>query len=141
LLRAIGTADRIAAFVAQAAGDGAAAEAAGANELDRLADAGVAANLGAGLADLVVMPRRFDEAPAFPDVVAHRFFDVDVLAGLHCPDRGERMPVVRRGDSDGVDFLVVHDAAQVLHDGRGGAALSLGRTRDGAGGDGGIDIA
>src|SRR5262249_24040158 len=59
-------------------------------------------------------PSRFDDAPALGDVVADRLLDVDVLAVLHGPDGREGVPVVRRGDGDDVDGLVVHDPAQVL---------------------------
>ena len=40
---------------------------------------------------------------AFRHVVAHRFLDVHVLAGLAGPDRRQRMPVVRDREEDGVD--------------------------------------
>ena len=60
---------------------------------------GIAAALRAGLADPVVLAGRLDDAPAFADVVADRLFDVDVLAGLHGPDGGQGVPVVRRGDA------------------------------------------
>src|SRR5207248_6277536 len=73
-----------------------------------------AAALRAGLADAVVLAGRLDNAPALADVVADGLFDVDVLAGLHGPDRGQRVPVVGRGDADDVDGLVVEDAAQVF---------------------------
>jgi hypothetical protein len=37
-----------------------------------------------------------------------------MLAGLQRPDGGERVPVVRRRDDNGVDVLVVEDPAQIL---------------------------
>ena len=40
--------------------------------------------------------------------------DVDILARLHGPDAGQRMPVVRRGDADGVDVLRLQQLADVL---------------------------
>ena len=49
---------------------------------------------------LLVPAGDFDHAPAFADVVADRLFDIDVLAGLHGPDGGQGVPVVRRGDAD-----------------------------------------
>ena len=52
--------------------------------------------------------------PALEDVVADRLLDVDVLARLAGPDRRQRVPVVRRGDRDGVDLVVVEDPAEVL---------------------------
>ena len=42
--------------------------------------------------------------------------DVDVLAGLQRPDGGERVPVVRRRDHDGVDVLVVEHPPQILNE-------------------------
>ena len=50
---------------------------------------------------------------AFPDVVRDGLFDVNVLAGLHRPDRGQRVPVVGGGDRDRVDLFVFEDAAHV----------------------------
>src|SRR5436309_11266272 len=46
-------------------------------------------------------------------VVRHRLLDVNVLAGLAGPDRGQRVPMVGRGDADDVDLLVLEDPAQV----------------------------
>src|SRR5262249_28517324 len=93
-------ADRRPELVAQAAGEVDLAELAGVQEVDRLAHAGRAAALGAGLADLVVLAGRLDDAPALADVVADRLLDVDVLAVLDGPDGGQRVPVVGRGDAD-----------------------------------------
>src|SRR5262249_49417263 len=90
------------------------AELAGQDELDGLPHAGVAAALGAGLANAVEFAGELDDAPALADVVADGFFDVHVLAGLEGPDGGEGVPVVGRGDADDVDGLVVHDPAEVL---------------------------
>ncbi len=42
------------------------------------------------------------------------FFNVDVLARLAGPYSDKSMPVVRGGGSDGVDFLVLEDAAKVI---------------------------
>ena len=50
---------------------------------------------------------------AFPDVVRYRLLDVDVLAGLHRPDRGQRVPVVGGGDGDRVDLLVVENTRRM----------------------------
>ena len=51
--------------------------------------------------------------PAFPDVVRDGLLDVDVLAGLAGPDGVEGVPVVGRGDGDGVDVLVLQQLADV----------------------------
>ena len=55
-----------------------------------------------------------DGAAAFANVVAHRLFDVDILAGLHGPDGGQRMPMVGSRDDDEVDGFVVEDGPQIL---------------------------
>ena len=74
----------------------------------------VAALLRPVLDDPLVLPRRFDRLAAFEDVVTARFFDVDVLARLAGPDRHQRVPVVRRGDGDGIEALVLQRLADVL---------------------------
>ena len=51
---------------------------------------------------------------AFPHRVGRRLLDVHVLAGLHRPDGGERVPVIGDRDDDRVDVLVVERAAEVL---------------------------
>ena len=68
----------------------------------------------------------FHDAAAFADVVADRLFDVNVFAGLHGPDGGERVPVVGRGDGNRVDILVIDDFADVLFIPGSGALLLLG---------------
>ena len=88
------------------------------NELDRIAHRRPAAIHRADLHDLVVPRRRLDHLAAFPHRVRRGLLDVDVLAGLERPDGGERVPVVRRGDDDGVDVLVVEHAPQILHEPR-----------------------
>ena len=74
----------------------------------------VGAALGAVLDDPVVLAGGLDGDPALVDVVAARLLDVDVLAGLAGPDGHQRVPVVGRGDRDGVEVLVVEHAADVL---------------------------
>ena len=74
----------------------------------------VHAALGAGLDDPVVLPRRVDGLPSLGNVVADRLLDVNILARLAGPDGRERVPVVGRGDRDGVDLGVVEDPAEVL---------------------------
>ena len=70
--------------------------------------------LHAGLADPLVALGGLNVAAAFADIVAHRLFDIHILAGLHGPDRGQRMPMVRRGNRDEVDRLVVEHGPQIL---------------------------
>src|SRR5690606_22646496 len=50
--------------------------------------------LRAALADAVVLAGSLHHAAAFHDVVADRLFDIHIFAGLHGPDRGQRVPVV-----------------------------------------------
>jgi hypothetical protein len=111
-------ADRRTRLEAEAARHVELADAAVLDELDRLPHRRPAAVHRSDLDDPVVPVRRVHHLAAFPDGVRRRLLDVDVLAGLHRPDAGERVPVVRRRDDDGGDVLVVHDAPEVLHEGR-----------------------
>src|SRR5262245_2227282 len=54
----------------------------------------------------VVFTRGGDELPAFPITMRAGLFDINVLARLAGPDAHQRVPVVRRGDRDGVNRLV-----------------------------------
>ena len=119
--------DRPARLVAKPLGHVNLPELARAEERHRVLDSLVAAALRAGLDDAVVLPGGLDHPPAFAHVVADRLLDVDVLAGLACPDRRQRVPVVGGGDRDGVDRLVVEHAPDVLHDGRRGPVALLDR--------------
>src|SRR5439155_489510 len=81
--------------------------------------------LRAGLTNAAGLTSYLHDAPALTDVVADRFFDVDVLAGLHGPDGGQGMPVVAGRDEDRVDGVIVDNAPQILQGGRP-VALVLG---------------
>jgi hypothetical protein len=65
--------------------------------------------------------------------VAARLLDVDVLAGRTRQDGGGGMPVIRRGDVDGIDAVIVEDAAQIADSLRG-----LANAIDPADGGGGL---
>ena len=54
-----------------------------------------------------------DDPPALGDVMGQRLLAVDVLPGPGREDAGHRVPVVRRGDHDGVDALVLQQLAEV----------------------------
>ena len=110
---AVDLADARARLVAEALDPLDRAEVALADVVEGLVPAPVAAALGAVLDDALVLVRGLDALAAFPDLVADRLFDVDVLAGLAGPDGDERVPVVGRGGGDGVDFLVVEELADV----------------------------
>ena len=59
------------------------------------------------LDDPIVLARGLDALAALEDVVAARFFHIDVFSRLAGPNRHERMPMVWRGDADGVDLVVL----------------------------------
>ena len=48
------------------------------------------------------------------DVVTGRFFAVDVFARLHRPDRRQGVPVVGRGDGNGLDVGIGESLAHIL---------------------------
>ena len=81
------------------------ADASVANQLAGQPVAIVGALLAAGLEDAVVFSGRLDHRLAFLDGQRQRFFAVDVTAGLHRGDRGQRVPVVDRADRDGVQVF------------------------------------
>src|SRR5690606_17563796 len=64
--------------------------------------------------DLPVLAGRLEQLGPFPHVVAARLFAVHVLAGLAGPDPQQRMPVIRRGDGDRVDLLVLDELPRIL---------------------------
>src|SRR5262249_52284648 len=111
-------------LVADAAGQLDLAELAGVEEGHGLAHARAGAALGPGLANAAGLAGRLDDPAALAHVVTDRLLDVDVLAGLEGPDGRQGVPVVRSGDRDDVDGLVVHDLAQVL-DELGGLSLGF----------------
>src|SRR5205085_1376996 len=94
--------DRVAPLVAQPAADANLADLARLHVLHELPHAGIAAALRPRLTDSLVFAGRFDRAAAFAHVVAHRLLAVNIFAGLHGPDRGQRMPMVRRRDGDDI---------------------------------------
>ena len=67
------------------------------------------------LDDAVVLPSGLDEPAAFEHGMAARFFNVHVLARLTGPNRQQRVPMVRRGNRNRVEALVVERLAEVLH--------------------------
>ena len=80
------------------------------------APARVGGGLNADGEDLLGPLDRLGDLAGLVDRVGHRLFAVDVLAGLHRVDRHLGVPVVGRGDQDGVDILAVEDLAIVLGD-------------------------
>lgn len=116
-------ADAPAGFAAVAFGDEEFAVFAAVNGGDLLGPAAAGAALGAVLDDAVVFAGGFNALAAFEDVVAAGFLDVDVFAGLASPDGDEGMPVVGRGDGDGVDVVVFQELADVVVDGDFGGVV------------------
>ena len=88
-LGAGGLADARAAFVAKAASEDDFTEVTILKPLTGLLDAGVGADLDAGLDDAVIFAGGLDELATFPDVVGDGFLDVNIFAGLDGPDGGE----------------------------------------------------
>src|SRR5581483_4600231 len=113
-------ADAAARLVAEAACQEDLADLAGVDILDGLPRAFRGANLRSGLADAPVLARRLDHATPFENVVADRLLDVDIFARLHRPDRGQRVPVVRRSDRDDIYVCIFEQAAYVLYSFRRG---------------------
>ena len=74
------------------------------------------AALCARLANLVVFAGRLDTPSPFAHVVADGFFDVDVFTGLHGPDGGQRVPMIRRGDRHHVDRRIGKGLAHVVRE-------------------------
>ena len=85
------------------------------HEVESLSHAAHAAALHAHLAHAAELPRPLRDHAAFLDVVAAGLFDVHILAGLHRPHGHQGMPMIRRGDRDGVDVAAVEQTAHVLH--------------------------
>ena len=69
--------------------------------------------LAAGLEDALVLARRVDAPLALGERERERLLAVDVLARLARLDRRDRVPVLRRGDADGVDVLARDQLAEV----------------------------
>src|SRR4029453_18046087 len=67
----------------------------------------------AGLNDTVVLASGLDDLPALPNLVRNWLFDVDVFAGLNCPNGAERVPMVGRGEGDRIDFFILQQFADV----------------------------
>ena len=106
-------ADRRAPLVAERASHVDIADGAVAQMMNGFEHAGIGARLAAVLANAIVLFYGADELAAFKGVVRAGFFDVDIFAGLAGPDGHERVPVIGRGDGDGVDIFVFEQLANV----------------------------
>src|SRR4029077_3114171 len=70
--------------------------------LDGFLNGGRRADLRAMLNNAIVFLSSAHELAAFPKIVRAWLFDVYVFAGLARPDGDKRVPVIWRGDRDGV---------------------------------------
>src|SRR6202034_1733384 len=82
--------------------------------LDNFDGVGRGSLLRAHLDELAVFLLRTDEKRAFGGIVAAGFFDVDMLARLQSEDGQGCMPVIGRGDGDGVNIFEGENLAEVL---------------------------
>ena len=83
-----------------------AAEAAALDQVDGVAEVAPTALLHAALENLFAGADGLGERGAFFERVGDRFFKVDVFAGGDGRDGHANVPVVGRGNEDGVEFLV-----------------------------------
>ncbi len=110
----LAVADGFPRIVIPALGEVGAADQARVDLVDDLDGVRGRALLGAHLHQLAVFLLRFDQQRALAGIVAAGFFNVDVLPGLKSEDGHRRMPVIGRGDGDGVDILALENLAKVL---------------------------
>ena len=100
-------------LVAKRAGHVDVADGAVAQMLNGFDHAGVGARLAAVLANAIVLLDRAHQLTSFKRVMRAGLFDVDVLAGLAGPDGHERVPMIGRGDGNGVDLFVLEQLAHI----------------------------
>src|SRR5213082_3581441 len=63
--------------------------------------------LAASLDDALVAPRRFNYFGAVFNLMGHGLFDVDVFAGAERVEHDGQVPIIGRGDDDGVNVFAV----------------------------------
>ena len=105
--------NRLAALVAQALGEINLAQHAVLQQLHRLHLVRHAARLAADLAHTRILPRRRNHLLALERVMAGWLLAISVLAGLHRPNCGQGVPMVRRRDRDGVDVFVFEHLSHI----------------------------
>src|SRR5712672_1132373 len=98
-----------------------AAEAAALDEIDGIAKVDPTALLHAALQDLFAGADGAGEGGAFLQRVGDWLFEIDVLAGCESVDSHADVPVVGRGDEDGVELLVENFA--IIDVGGGGETV------------------
>jgi hypothetical protein len=65
------------------------------------------------LDNTVIFARRFDHLSPFPDAVGAGFFYINIFARLAGPDGSQRVPVVGRGERNGIDGFVLQKFSDV----------------------------
>ena len=90
------------------------ADAAFANQFDRLLIMRAGSLLAPGLHDAVVLARGFDHSAALDNGQRERLFAINVLPGLTGHDRRQRVPVIGRGDDDRVDLLDLQEPPEIF---------------------------
>src|ERR1700730_753282 len=78
-----------------------------------LQHAGVRPRLAAVLTNSVVLLYRTYQLASFKGVVRAVFFYVHIFPGLARPDGHQRVPMIGRGDGDGVDIFVLEELANI----------------------------
>ena len=100
-----------------------------AEQLHGVGDQRVGPALCAVLHDCLAAVGRVEQQPRLVKVVAARLLHINMLAGVAGEDRCRRMPVIRSGDNDRVDPLIIEDPSQVGLGRVGGKRLaSLGQS-------------
>ena len=69
---------------------------------------------GAGLQDAFVGRHGLENFDGFVDVVRQRLLAIDILAGAQRGECRNGVPVVGRGDADGVDVLAGDEIAEIV---------------------------
>src|ERR1019366_5067085 len=110
--------NRIAPLVAEAAREIDVTHHAITHFLNTFDDGSAIAAVGAVLHDTIVFFRGASHLTAFPPVMAHGLLNINILARLTTPYGHERVPMIRGGDRDRVDRLVIQELADV-DEGRG----------------------
>ena len=100
-------------FVAECAGQIGIAYGAVVYPLDGFDHAGIGARLAPMLAYSVVLLHRPHQLTPFKPVVRAGLLHVNIFAGLAGPDRHQRVPVIGRGDGNGVNIFVLKQPSNV----------------------------
>jgi hypothetical protein len=86
----------------------------------------IRAGLQADLADATVSTGCLHHPLPLAESMPNWFLDVDVLARLHRPDGGQRMPMMRSGNADDIDAWIVQRPAYISYSIRRDSGLPAG---------------